>query len=385
VSSEINIIKIGELLVKADLLNTSDVLESIQISHRLQIPIGRVLIMSGTVTEHLLQAALQAQLLIKEGLVTVDAACDALRLSVLERKTLQQAFHQLNITPGYQQDISTHLVELLLDSNIVTQAQLDDAMQTSSDADIPLSGALVLHGVLSANFFPTLLRAQEHILSGERSREEALEELKSSFLVWLRADESLKVNGEDTHLLRERIEDMHIAEMQAPRHTHEEDETNGELQQERVEPQPAKKVQSQSGEHKTSTRKGGNRLVDFFKESGVFSQSEVQQAYEKMLEQPILSGKVFQSMGLIDDDMAKFGCRCHALVQKGIFSREEAVAALRNVRAGLMTPEEALGEHAMPAQAHLGSRWKPNMVRALAGSVIGAVVAGLVLGGLRKR
>lgn len=211
-SSEINIIKIGELLVKADLLNTSDVLESIQISHRLQIPISRVLIMSGTVTEHLLQAALQAQLLIKEGLVTVEAACDALRLSVLERKTLQQAFHQLNITPGYQQDISTHLVELLLDSNIVTQEQLDEAMQTSSDADIPLSGALVLHGMLSANFFPTLLRAQEHILSGEKSREDAVEELKSSFLVWLRADESLKENGEDAHLLRERIEDMHMAD-----------------------------------------------------------------------------------------------------------------------------------------------------------------------------
>lgn len=175
--------------------------------------------------------------------------------------------------------------------------------------------------------------------------------------------------------------------MQAPRHTSEADETDREPQQERVQPQPAKKVQSQtqSGEHKTSTRKGGNRLVDFFKESGIFSQTEVQQAYEKMLEQPVLSGKVFQAMGLIDDDMAQFGSRCHALVQKGVFSREEAVAALRNVRAGLMTPEEALGEYAMPAQAHVGSRLNPSMVRALAGSVIGAVVAGLVLGALRKR
>jgi hypothetical protein len=163
--------------------------------------------MSGTVTQHLLQSALQAQLLIKEGLVTVEAACDALRQSVLERKTLQQAFQELNITPGYQQDISTHLVDLLLDSNIVTQEQLDEALVTSSEADIPLSGALVLHGVLSSNFFPTILRAQEQIHSGQTSREEAVDELKSSFLMWLKAEESLKSTSKDA-FLRERIEDM---------------------------------------------------------------------------------------------------------------------------------------------------------------------------------
>lgn len=226
--SQENVIKIGELLVRADLLNTSDVLESIQVSQRLQIPIGRVLIMSGTVTQHLLQSALQAQLLIKEGLVTVEAACDALRLAVLERKTLQKAFEELNITPGYQQDISTHLVELLLDSNIVTQEQIDEALQTSTEADIPLSGALVLHGVLSTNFFPTILHAQEQISTGQVSREEAVSELKSSFLMWLKAEESLKAGSKDG-FLTERIEDMKIADFLSTFHHVEDSDTEEDV------------------------------------------------------------------------------------------------------------------------------------------------------------
>ncbi len=36
-------------------------------------------------------------------------------------------------------------------------------MRTSNEADIPLSGALVLQGTLSANFFPSILRAHDQI------------------------------------------------------------------------------------------------------------------------------------------------------------------------------------------------------------------------------
>jgi hypothetical protein len=351
------LIKIGELLVRAGLLNTSDVIESIQVSHRLQIPIGRVLIMAGTVTEHLLQAALQAQLLIKEELVTVDVACEALRLAVKEHKTLQQAFQELNVSPGYQQDLSAQIVELLLDSNIVTQEQLDEAMQTSSEADIPLSGALVLQGVLSAKFFPSILRAQELIRSGEASREEATEELKSSFLLWLKAEESLNLGDNaflsdtDDYLVVEQPFEPLPFDGEAAFADGEFDQPQSEL------PKP--------------------RLIDMLKRAGVFNQHQVQKAYEEMLQDPMLSGRVFLAMGLTDEPTLNFAMRCHSLMKKGLLTEDQAMRAMRSSRSGMTSYEEALMEHAAESRPYFDPKWRKKTLRAFGGGVLGALVAGI--------
>ncbi len=184
------LVKVGELLVQAGLLQPADVVEAIQVSKRVQIPIGRVLIASGLVSEGFLQTVLQAQLLIRDGLVSSEQAIDAMKLVASLNIPLKEALQKLNLTPEYTSE-TVDLAEILLDSNIVTQEQLDAALATSSRAGVPLSAALVLQGILSQSFFPSLMRAQQQI-NAQSPRDRVIDELKASFLVWLKAEESLR-------------------------------------------------------------------------------------------------------------------------------------------------------------------------------------------------
>ncbi len=57
-------VRLGDLLTGAGLLQASDLREAMLISKQQGLPVGRVLIMSGYLTEQHLQAAVQAQSLL---------------------------------------------------------------------------------------------------------------------------------------------------------------------------------------------------------------------------------------------------------------------------------------------------------------------------------
>ncbi len=121
---EAKVIKIGELLVSARLLDTSDVIEAIQVSHRLQIPVGRVLIMAAQSLNNCFKPLCKRKLLSTKDWSQSMSQVMLCALSLVTHRTLQQALQQLNV-PNYQQELSNSLVDLLLDSNIVSQEQLE--------------------------------------------------------------------------------------------------------------------------------------------------------------------------------------------------------------------------------------------------------------------
>ena len=59
-------VKIGELLVDAQIVSSAEMTEAVQVSKRLNVPIGRVLTMSGCVREDVLEASLQVQRLLRD-------------------------------------------------------------------------------------------------------------------------------------------------------------------------------------------------------------------------------------------------------------------------------------------------------------------------------
>lgn len=402
-TTEAKLIKIGELLVSARLLDTSDVIEAIQVSHRLQIPVGRVLIMAGTVSEQLLQAALQAQIVINEGLVSLEVAGDALRIVARDQRTLQQALQQLNVAPSYQQELSNSLVDLLIDSNIVTQEQLEQAMRTSNEADIPLSGALVLQGTLSANFFPSILRAHDQIRTREKSRDEAIAELKESFLIWLKADESwnsladalhgysdnhnqLTAPASDSEIISVTLDsvDSHndsrfaVAEKTADDGRVAFAQHNGDK---RSSQSASDTEAGDSSEHADAPSPEiiPPKLIELFKQSGVFTQNEVQKGYEQMLNDPLLSGRIFIAMGLTDEPTLQFTLRCHGLIKKGLLTEDQAVRAIRGHRSGMKTQEEVLIEQTAEQHPYFEKKWRSNTLRAVGGGLVGALVAAIAL------
>lgn len=179
------------MLVTARVVSSADITEAIQLSKRLSTPIGRVLITSGCVTEKILHAALDLQSLIRDGEVPLESALKALSRVDKTGCSVKEALEHLDFHPKYGKG-KNNLADLLVDSNLVSQEQIDEALQTSHDYGTPLGSTLVFQGALSPDFFPSISAIQEKVTNGELSKEEAVDELQAAFALWLKAGDRTK-------------------------------------------------------------------------------------------------------------------------------------------------------------------------------------------------
>jgi hypothetical protein len=89
---------IGELLVQAGMLSPDDLDDALEIAQDSKQLIGRVLTMSGFITDHQLQVALKAQEHMRSGQLELDVAIKTLRLADQSSISFDQALSQLGRT-----------------------------------------------------------------------------------------------------------------------------------------------------------------------------------------------------------------------------------------------------------------------------------------------
>lgn len=316
-------VKIGELLVAVDIVTSGDLQEAIQIAKRMNLPIGRVIVMSGVITETNLQYALEAQSLIKDGLLDVDTAITGLKDAFKKATSLQEALANLRWAP--KKDVSSNkLGELLIDSNMVTQSQLDSALQTSFDTGMPLGGTLVLQGVLSAQLLPAVLTAQEHIREGKLTRTEAVNNLKAALMFWAKAEDSKRSDGFGF-------------ESNADLNTSESRYSSSRMSAPQVIPQSTPAAAASS----PSKAMG---LVEMMKMAGYCTDAEIQAAIERALANADIASKLFMATGLLTQPSFDNFVRCRALMLKGTLKPEQAIYALSACRIRQMTLEQVFAE-----------------------------------------
>lgn len=415
-------IKVGELLVEAQIVSSAEMTEAIQVSKRLATPIGRVLVMSGCVREDELEASLIAQKLIRSGEIALEAGVNALRRVHDRQISMSAALHNENIDAKLDEDPET-FGELLVDSNIVSSEQLEKAMAQSFAEGVPLGSALVLQGVLSPNVFPSLLQIQKEISRGVTSRDEGVKEMQDTFLHWLKAEESLR--RDRPHTFSDQISRQHELDeawqAQSARHkdlsshsfTQAEAKTPapgfpgpGTRAAESVEPynqevepqntashwaqapqgpapnpvQVAAAAENAAAAQETQApavkRSDELRLVDLLKRSGIFSQTDVQKRYEAMLKDPVRSGKFFQELGLLDEDDMKVAVRAHNLMTRGLLTQDEAIFALRGERVTDFEKQITDVDNTK-VKRYMDKQWRGRMSKVLGGAIVGALVAGL--------
>ncbi|MBX9666411.1 MAG: hypothetical protein K2X93_02285, partial [Candidatus Obscuribacterales bacterium] len=340
-----NKVKLGELLVDAGIITSGDLTEAIQVSRRLGVPIGQVLLVSRCVTDNVLEAALEAQPLVKDGTLSRSSAIEALKKSH-ERDVPLRNVLDLNIIQEDNQQTSKRLAELLLDSDIVNQEQLDHALNTSFSSGMPLGSALVLEGVLSPSLFPSILRIQRNIREGKVGREEGINEIKSTFLHWMKAEESL----------------ARVAEMEDADELLSDDEGgNGDKHstlkkiREELEKEDYQSSITTTGEFAKYT---GPRLIDLLKDAGRVSQLDIQRAFDRVLEDPAASAKLLTLLGVVDEKTVNTALRSHALRAKQMVTDEEAVTAIRAAKDKSTERREIEREQA--ARHELDRRWRKS-------------------------
>ncbi len=387
-------IRIGELLSASGVISTSDLTEAIQVSQRLQVPIGRVLIMSGCVSEEILRVSLDVQSLIRDGLLTVDNGVDALCLVHNSGMPLESALEHLDCLPNTG-GTTARLGELLVDSNIVSNTQLQQALRTCNLTGMPLGGTLVLQGVLSASLLPTVLQVQERVRAKSISKDEAIEELKQTFLLWLRAEKSVNVGSA---LYTASDEDQEAAKMgRGPTVRDDEDNDDSDdslipadsarsesdkpetfaqrretlAAQRKATKETAKPTAKQEKEHAEKPGKKGKKdkkqhtppttakvpesrpplvpeamlkLSTLLRLSGFFSERDLIKDFQRTLDNQEMAPELLKLIGAVDDDAIKDALRCRELLKDGKLRPEQAVFALTAVRSGKKDLDEALEE-----------------------------------------
>lgn len=187
-------ILIGDLLVKSELINLGQLADALPISQKTGLPVGRVLVSSGFITEDCLHSALMAQSLIRDKLLNIEYAIMALKVTGEKEISLDDALREVGWRTEYF-EFTNKLGHLLLEANLVTHEQLDDALQTCFNTGLPLGRILVLKGVLNDSIAYAALTAQQLIRQGKITRLQAMEALYSAAEKKTTLEESLASHG----------------------------------------------------------------------------------------------------------------------------------------------------------------------------------------------
>lgn len=337
-------VRVGELLIHAGLVASTDVTEAEQVSKRLQIPLGRVLIVSGCIDEKVLEAALQAQKLVHDDSVTLETASHAIRSVACEGLPFVSALQQAQ--PEREGAAGNELKDLLTGAGMLTSEQWEVARQAAETAGIPLRSAIVLQSALSASVISTAEELSMKVARGDLQPREAIDQLKQTELLWSRAEESLKRFD-----LEDRLD-------------------------------PSVDALFEEGRGQSSQVRQQYRLIDLLNESGVMTSRDLQEAYVARLDDPAQSAELFLNLGLLDRETAKAARRCHSLVKKGLLTTEQAARIVRKCRGGKQSLDDALTENTTRAMPFFDPEWRRN---ALQTAMITAVVSGLGYAWTRRK
>ena len=170
--------KIGELFVEAGLVKPQTVQECLVIAKRSQLPLGRILIMSGFVTAPDVDCALESQKLLRAGQTTRESAQRLLRAVHCNKITIEEAKALETFEQAFAAPLG-HVGKLLLAAQILSEDVLHDATARSSVEHVTVGFLLVRDGSISQAFLTSILNCAILVRDNKLTRAEAAKVLKS--------------------------------------------------------------------------------------------------------------------------------------------------------------------------------------------------------------
>jgi Tfp pilus assembly protein PilF len=167
---------LGELLLEANFVNPQQLTQALSQCEKTGLPLGRVLVLSGVLSEALLTTAVNAQILVRDKKLDKMQASEALkqakrRQQPLETTLKEKGFYDL---PNRS---CPRLGELLTAAAIISETQLSNALEMSLTNRKPIGQALIEAQVINEHTLEIALQVQRMITEGKISLVEAREVL----------------------------------------------------------------------------------------------------------------------------------------------------------------------------------------------------------------
>lgn len=381
-------VRIGDLLLASGLIKDEDLDEATQVASDLGLPLGKILVMSGFVTNAQFQAVIQAQSMIRDQILTTDAAAGALQLVCRHEVPFEEALSKA----GWVQPDSMPLQklgDLLIESGMVSKKVLETALRSSSETGLPLGRVLVHTSHLHETLLHAALNAQVMVRDGKITREQAVQGLKSAHRRQISLETSLAEQGLYKQPSKATIR---LGEMLVLAGLVNEIDVLNALEVGLVQALPLGQVLTSAGLLSTDLleaalrlqemvdngtlspmdtgkvlalmRKDGisldsavaefgatrpepkqaMRLSEFLKLVGSITEDDIQSALKVCVENSNLFGKILLATGLLDEDSLHAALRCQTLLQTGVLKEEQAIIAFNYSQRMRCSVDEALGE-----------------------------------------
>jgi len=187
-------IRLGDLLTRAGLLRAEDLREGMLIAKQQSLPVGRVLIMAEFISEPNLQAAVQAQSMLKDGVIDIDTALSALQISARGNLSLDEALNQC----GWKDksgSATNKLGGVLTEAGLISKEQLEQGLNQCQMSGLPLGRVLVAMGFMTESLLAAALNAQILIRDSKIQRELAIQGLRACHDRQISIEQSLRDAG----------------------------------------------------------------------------------------------------------------------------------------------------------------------------------------------
>lgn len=378
-------VRLGDLLTGAGLLKAEDLRQAMLVAKTQSLPVGRVLIMSGYIIEPHLQAAVQAQSMLKDGLIDLETALGSLRVISRDGLTIDQALSKMGWAQPVNQ-VTNKLGELLIEAGLVSRAQLDAALVQGESTKLPLGRVLVTNGWLSEQLLSSALNAQILVRDRRVTREQAISSLRAALERQVPIEQTLAETGVSLHLANETVR---LGELLVMAKLLDEEKlmqavelglvneqpigqvlvnngmvsetvlqtalaiqsmvTKGELRKvqcgrvlELVNTEKLSLAEAVERVQPTPPRDTSNLpLYQFLQLAGVIGPPDIEEALKVGSRDTHLMGQMLMMTGAIDQNLLGIAMNCSSLMAQGILKTEQAVIVLGICWKSKATLEEA--------------------------------------------
>jgi len=169
-------VKLGELLVEGGFLLPDELEKFLADSADAGLPLGRIILLYGTISKESLSACLTAQVLVRDGKVSREQAIKALQTMRRRRLDLESSLRELGY---YRQPIRPHTLigELCINAGLIEESNVLSALETALEMEIPVGQAMIQKGLVSRSDLEMALELQEMVVNKTLSEAQAGEVL----------------------------------------------------------------------------------------------------------------------------------------------------------------------------------------------------------------
>jgi hypothetical protein len=196
------VIKIGDLLIRSNIVTAEELEDSMKLADKMRVPLGRVLQMHGYCKETQLVQVLEVQQLIIDRTLTLENGVKAVEMVVKQGLDVDTAVRRVNPIVAKRpegQKTKNKIGQLLRMTGIITQKQLEESLTNSLNTNLPLGLLLVNSGAISMHVLSCSLKILEFMRDDRITRDMGTHALRLARLKRITAEEALiEQNGQPT-------------------------------------------------------------------------------------------------------------------------------------------------------------------------------------------